>query len=280
MITVNSFFDQVVWIGSQQRPDRTAQMCEQFTKFGIEARRFEAHWKPLDHTGKPNGNLGCTASHRGVMELICHHGWARTLVLEDDAMILSDDFTDQFDAMIQDVPSDWDLLFLGAGYAEPPKRRVNGSIIETNGLMTTSSYGITLEMARRMAPHISGIGPIDSLFQQWQRAHHCYIFSPRLMVQRPSFSDLQEKPAENMTSMLDSRHEEMLLEGEWIPGGGQPRAFKSQLNRRELSGAKDMDGDLVIIDGKQFTVVRVELPEHRGPWFAGEPVLYWVKPAA
>lgn len=272
MITVNAAFDKVIWIGSVNRPDRAAQMEAQFAKFGIVAERFEAHWKPLDHTWKPNGNLGCTSSHRGVLELIAHHGWERTLVLEDDAMFLGDDFPEQFDAMIQEVPLDWDLLFLGAGYAERPKRRINGSVIQTNALMTTSSYGITRAMARKMAPYISGIGPIDSLFHEWQRTHKCYIFSPRLAVQRPSFSDLQEKESENMTSMQDTRHEEMLLDGAWREDG----AFVGQLNRRELSSAEQLVGEEVIIDGKLFVIRRVELPAHRMPWFAGEPVTYFV----
>ncbi len=43
-----------------------------------------------------NGNMGCTASHRGVLELICHHRWQRTLILEDDFMIVvpPDEFHD------------------------------------------------------------------------------------------------------------------------------------------------------------------------------------------
>lgn len=276
MITVNDYFQAVVWIGSVNRGDRAEQMMAQFAKFGIQAQRFEAHWKPIVN-GVPNGNAGCSASHRGVLELCAHNRWARTLVLEDDATVLSNDFPEQFDAMVRDVPEEWDFLFLGAGYAEAPKRRVNGSIIQTNALMTTSSYGITCEMARKMAPHISGIGPIDSLFHEWQRANRCYIFSPRLMAQRPSFSDLQEKASENLTSMTDTRHEEMLLEGEWLVGFGE-HVFHGPLMRRELSEAAQLEGELVIIDGKSFTVLRVELPDHRMPWFAGEMVTYFLKP--
>ena len=275
MTTLNTFFDQVVWIGSAHREDRGILMEAQLAKFGIEARRFEAHWKPIDHNGRPNGNAGCVASHRGVLELICHFGWAATLVLEDDALILSDDFNEQFDAMIGDVPNDMDFLFLGAGYAERPKRRINGSVIQTNGLMTTSSYGITLNMARKMAPHISGIGPIDSLYQQFQRDNKCYILSPRLMAQRASYSDLQEAESSNLASMTDSRHEEMLLDGQWADRGAGK--FAGQLMRRELSEPHQMDGDEVIVDGELFTIARVELPNHRPSWFAGEPVTYWLK---
>lgn len=210
MITLNDYFDRVIWIGSVNRPDRAAQMEAQLAKFKIVAERFEAHWKPIDHLGNPNGNFGCTSSHRGVLELIAHNRWARTLVLEDDAAFVDDSWPEQFDAIIREVPADMAFLFLGCGYAEKPIARVSDGIIRSGGLMTTSSYGITHEMARRMAPFIAGIGPVDSLFQEWQRKFPCYVFNPRIMVQRPSFSDLQEKMSDNSVSMLDRAHEEMV----------------------------------------------------------------------
>jgi GR25 family glycosyltransferase involved in LPS biosynthesis len=211
VITLNSYFDAVIWIGSREhRPDRADLLEAQLERYGIEATHFNAHWKPLDHLGNPSGNMGCTASHRGVLELICHNEWWRTLILEDDAMFVSDDWPDQFDAMIREVPDDWAFLFLGASYAEAPKRRVSGSVIQANGLMTTSSYGITYEMARLMAPHISGIGPIDSLYQGWQRAYPTYILDPRLCVQRPGYSDLQDRESDNSQSMLDRAHVDRL----------------------------------------------------------------------
>ncbi len=210
MITLNSFFDKVLWIGSVHRPDRAELMEAQFARFKIKAERFEAVWKPIDHLGKPNGNLGCTSSHRGVLDLICRRRWDKTLVLEDDAQFVDDSWPEQFDAMVPEVPDDWQFFFLGAGYAEDPIARVSGSVIRAGALMTTSSYGIRLTMARRMAPHISGIGPIDSLYHQWQRKYPTYIFSPRLMVQRPGWSDLQECESNNAMSMLDRAHEERL----------------------------------------------------------------------
>lgn len=210
VITLNDYFSKIVWIGSVNRPDRADLMLAQLAKWKIAAERFEAHWKPIDHTGKPNGNMGCTASHRGVLELICHNKWPRTLVLEDDAMFVDDSWAEQFDAMVREVPEAWDFLFLGAGYAEDPIERVSGAVIRAGALMTTSSYGITHAMARKMAPYISGIGPIDSLYHEWERKHRTYIFSPRIMVQRPSFSDLQEKMSDNSVSMLDRAHEERI----------------------------------------------------------------------
>lgn len=210
MNILNRYFTKIMWIGSVNRPDRSAQMEAQLDKYEIAAERFEAHWKPIDHLGNPNANFGCTSSHRGVLELICHNRWKRTLVLEDDSVFVEDSWQEQFEAMIPDIPEAWDFLFLGASFAEAPKCRVNGSIIRTNGMMTTSSYGISLSMARKMAPHLSGIGPVDSLMQQWQRDNVSLILSPRLMVQGPGMSDLTDRYSINSNSMLDRSHEDAL----------------------------------------------------------------------
>ncbi len=214
MITLNDYFDRVVWIGSIHRQDRASQMEAMLAKFKIKADRFEAHWKPIDHaSGQPSGNFGCTSSHRGVLELICHHGWKRTLIMEDDAAIspqIGDAFPDTFDSMVRDVPDDWSFLFLGAGYAEDPIGRINGSVIRAGRLLTTSSYGITLEMARKIAPHIFGVGPIDSLYGGWQREAKTYVFSPRLMIQADGWSDLANNFSRNSNSMLDTHHENLV----------------------------------------------------------------------
>lgn len=210
MITLNDYFQKIIWIGSVNRPDRAAAMETQLAKFKITAERFEAHWKPVDHTGKASGNFGCTASHRGVLELICHFKWPRTLVLEDDAAFVEDSWPEQFESMIGEVPADWDFLFLGAGYAEDPIARVSGSVIRAGRLLTTSSYGITLAMARKIAPHISGVGPIDSLYGGWQREAKTYVFSPRLMIQADGMSDLTGQYSRNSNSMLDTHHENLV----------------------------------------------------------------------
>lgn len=148
MNPLNRYFDKVIWIGSKEhRPDRAAEMEAELAKWGIEALYFSAHWKPEN-----SGNWGCSASHRSVLGLICAMGWARTLILEDDNAFVDSQWPEMFSEMVLEVPDDWQFLFLGGGYAEDPKRRVSGSVIQTNAMMTTSSYGITLEMAPALRP--------------------------------------------------------------------------------------------------------------------------------
>jgi GR25 family glycosyltransferase involved in LPS biosynthesis len=211
MHTLNSVFDKIICINRAARTDRWQNVQRQCEKFGIELERFDAHdLNDCRVNGKPNGNFACTSSHRGVLELICHYRWPLTLVLEDDFQIVDEAFPEMFDAMWPEVPTDLDWIFLGAGYAEDPIARVSECVIRAGRLLTTSSYGITYRMARRIAPHVFGVGPIDTLFGGWQRESKTYVFNPRLMVQADGMSDLTGEYSRNRMSMQDTHHENLV----------------------------------------------------------------------
>lgn len=201
MKTLNDFFDEVVVINMARRTDRLAIAREQADEFGFKFRLFEAH--DMGHLG----NDGCTASHRGVLELICHHRWGKTLILEDDFLIVYKDFNERLEAMMPEVPDDWAMLYLGGHYAENPIARVSEHVIRMGHMKTTSSYAVTLEQARLMAPRIYGLGPIDELYREQHLSRPCYIFSPRLMAQCEGFSDLQQLYLSHQACMLNTMHE-------------------------------------------------------------------------
>jgi hypothetical protein len=224
---------------------------------------------------------GCTASHRALLEIIAYHEWPRVLILEDDFEICVPDFSEQFAAAIGEVPDDWDMIYLGGGYGEPPQYRHSEHVIRVNRTMTTSSYAVTDRMARRLALHVYGNGPIDSIYGGFHRDARCYIVQPRLMVQYANVSDLTLRHMDNAPSMLDPHHEDM-ISGEWTgPLSNEgTRRLRSQLVRRELADRHDLDGRPVIVGRDLFTVVAVESrPDHPRPWRRGEPCTYLLAPA-
>lgn len=212
MDTISSYFDKIFCINLAKRKDRWKHAEDQFKRYGFTAERFEGY-DDVIYQSVRNGNCGCTASHRALLEIIAYHRWNRVLVLEDDFEVRADfekNFASMFALMVPEVPQDWDMLYLGGGYAEPPVARVSQHVIKIGRMMTTSSYGITWQMARKMAPYVSGVGPIDCLYSGFLAENRCYIFQPRLMVQYSSFSDLQESDSTNAPSMEDTRHEQMV----------------------------------------------------------------------
>lgn len=279
MSPFDNYFDRIFVINLDRRADRWEEVSKELARVGIERhQRFTGYDKPVNHEGRAAGNFGCTASHRGLLELIAHNRWPRTLILEDDALFVGALAASQFSLAVSDIPETWDFLFLGGSYAENPKRRINERWIQTNGVMTTSSYGITWQMARKMAPYISGDVGIDSLYHKFQRENVSLMITPRLVVQRRSHSDIQERDCDNSMSMLDSRHEEMLLEGRWGEMLHGLRSFIGTIQRREIAAQHDMDGETVIVGDKLYRVVGLQLPKHKAPWYRNEAVTYLLEP--
>ncbi len=199
-------WDKAFIINLDRRQDRLAHARIQCAIADIKADVFSGYDRPL-YCGTPNGNMGCTASHRAMLELCAFHKWPRTLVLEDDFVSLHVDVAHRLADL--EVP-DFDLLYLGGHYGGAPISRINKGIIRCNTMLTTSSYIVTCEHARRMAPQISGIGPIDNLYSGFAKDHRHYIVQPRLFAQYASHSDLCDHTRDNVPCMTDTRHERMV----------------------------------------------------------------------
>jgi GR25 family glycosyltransferase involved in LPS biosynthesis len=212
MTALEQFVDRIFVINLARRTDRWAQFEAEMLCLGIENYiRFEAHEGVVD--GKPHGHFGCTASHRALLEIIAFHTWRNVLVFEDDVALRKEfakDWEKRFLEMWQQAGNDWDLLYLGGHYADKPLARVAPNVIRCGRMFTTSSYIITKQAARRMAPYIYGNGPIDCLFSGFAEQQKHYIFSPRLFIQRPGWSDLLEEETNNEWAMSDGRHEAMV----------------------------------------------------------------------
>lgn len=208
---LETYFDKIFIINLARRADRWEHMLRQMQILGItEFERFEAYDRPIDHHGNPNGNMGCTSSHRALYEIIAYNNWNRVLIFEDDAAICTDDPQAKFQQMIGAVPENWDMLYLGGHYGEEPTKfkRVSPHVIKMGRMLTTSSYGITKQFARKIAPYINGVGPIDSLLGGFHiPENNCFILSPRIFVQYPSMSDLTDQHSTNHHCMLDKYHE-------------------------------------------------------------------------
>lgn len=196
------FGDRIFCINVASRVDRWTHAQALFEKHGFKAIRFEAV-TGIVVNGQVSGDSGCTASHRALLDLMVLGQWPNMLVLEDDFDILHEDFMDKACRIIAELPADYDLVYLGGHYGEQPIARHSPHLIRCGRFLTTSSYGITLKMAEKMRESIQGIGPIDSLYGGFHRDNQCFVADPRLIVQFPSVSDLQNRHMDNSAAMLD-----------------------------------------------------------------------------
>lgn len=241
--SLESFFDKIFIINLARRHDRWAECVDELAWHNIPLSAVE-RVEGFDHP--TSGHAGCTRSHRELIRRIADGPWNRVLVLEDDFQVVTLDLlrqhgfrpgskvretfcsilcgdgnlSNRFKALSLYLPYEWDVLYLGAGYGEPPISRVNKHVIRCGFMQTTSSYGITKEFAKIWTEKVDAAvggpepdrhpGPIDNVFGSMAKDHLYYVFQPRLLCQRKSKSDLDGETNSRINSMTDPNHENMV----------------------------------------------------------------------
>ena len=186
---INEFFDKVVVINLDRRTDRMEKLDPQLKELEIQYKRFSAvDAKKLDIDPVVAG----LRSHLQVMKQIAGQ---RVLILEDDAQFV-EDFNEKFEKVMQTLPEDWDIFYLGALVPKDVGliRMVNrhwGIQVLTTG---TQAYCIN---PSRLEYFISKLEDynyyIDIGLRDFAKGLKAYITQPNLVVQFPSYSDLRQK---------------------------------------------------------------------------------------
>lgn len=209
---LNTYFDKMYCINLKRRPDRWAEMQVQFKKHNIAAERFEAsdgnvfNWKAkggyaVIKAASFKGNMGCIASHVRIYKEMIEKNYQRVLIIEDDCDFVNN-FHEQFEKYIGDVPSNWGLLYFG-GVHETRNGKfipepISDGMVKAKRIITTTCYAITLEGAKKALEAIKpdetykhtaidgylGVG-VQSV------TDFTYAFHPPLAWQRASYSDIQ-----------------------------------------------------------------------------------------
>lgn len=111
--------DKIIVISLPQRADRRKQFAESFASTGLDWQIETVpaiYGKALDMPKIIGtigaGGYGCWCSHLLVLLRAISEGWENYLLLEDDA-IFTPDFPKVFERAAQELPEDWDQLYLG-----------------------------------------------------------------------------------------------------------------------------------------------------------------------
>lgn len=273
---LEEYFTRILWLNLDRRPDRRRQADDEFDRLKITR-----HERIAAVDNSENGNAGCTSSHRLLWRRIASGEFGRRpLILEDDFMALtgglllaagysqeSDTWrifqsviwkplfdapqlvhigvNERFDEMVDEVPNDFDILYLGGQYQCAPISRVSKHVIRTGGMLGTLAYcmrpkfaAVITEALDRTCPGDIYPGPVDLVLcrfarkelvcegPDWWKArvseglaltdgatdHKFYCLTPRLFIPRPgSWSDLREEYDRGFPhAFVDSNHEVMV----------------------------------------------------------------------
>lgn len=200
-------------INLDDRQDRWAECQEELRALGTDPaqlQRFSAYRSAL------HGSVGCALSHANVlMRFLSESDAPHCLVLEDDFR-----FVRSLDEVTADVraflasPRAWDVLLL-SGNAVLSVVTENPAFHRVVTSQTASAYVVTRAAALKLIPkfllgaeRLRELLPAlarqhwplmihnyaaDMIWKDLQREGGWYVLSRRTIVQRPSFSDIEQK---------------------------------------------------------------------------------------
>jgi GR25 family glycosyltransferase involved in LPS biosynthesis len=188
-VKVNEFFDKVVVINLDRRTDRMEKLDLQLKELGIQYKRFSA----VDAIKLNIDPI--VAGLRSHLQVIKDNIGKRVLVLEDDAHFV-DNFNEKFDKVMQTLPEDWDIFYLGAlvpkdvGQINMVNRHWGLQVLTTG----TQAYCIKPEMQYYFTSRLEEYQSyIDIGLRDFAKGYKPYITQPNLVTQFPSYSDLRQK---------------------------------------------------------------------------------------
>lgn len=123
----------------------------------IKSRKLQRQGKPMNF-----GEIACALSHRMVYDAMIENNWNKVLILEDDVLPV-DEKTDQLAQALDELPADWELVYLGYLKHEtvtPALKRKQAfyRVLSFFGLMKWSYKMVGNLLPRPYSPHLRKAG--------------------------------------------------------------------------------------------------------------------------
>jgi GR25 family glycosyltransferase involved in LPS biosynthesis len=181
-------------INLDKRTDRISEL-----KLPLEWERFSATdgQQYVNAAVKERGWRGCYDSHLRLIEKINNYDSNLFIVFEDDVEVC-DDFILKLNNVIDTLPNDWELLFLG-GWNVGEKIKYNESVDLAKKVYCMHAYMFKKETAIKLLNKFKQREyKVDVLLAELLPEINAYICNPTLAWQRPGFSDIQYKETNNI----------------------------------------------------------------------------------
>lgn len=198
---LNKYFKNIYCINLEHRKDRWDKVSEEFKKFGIEnVNKFNAvDGNKLDYslmTYNPlllKGEIGVLFSHIKLIKMAKEQNLENILILEDDVCFTNE--LNRLDFYMEQVPENWDLLYLGANHMMSDRLiQIKPNIVKLNhsfGLqcvaVKNTIYDRILELSLKLGKQV------DVYYTDIQKESNVYCLHPNIALQEQGFSDIQNK---------------------------------------------------------------------------------------
>ena len=175
-------------ISLPERNDKWNLARNEISKLGIERiTKYEGH-------KRSPGWQGCRLSHLNLMKEIKDEIF---LIAEDDFLINTKDPIKKLDKAIQQLPKDWDLLYLGSTLNEPLERYSSNLFRMSAGWTTHAMIFNNQNGIKEFIVENCPMQKIDVWYaNEIQKKFNCFITYPMIATQRGGFSDVIDRPVD------------------------------------------------------------------------------------
>lgn len=173
---------KIVVLGLEARADRWARCEEIFRHFGI--RHYVYHKTEEDIT-----DLWGKASRDFLAMVRLHFNGEFTVFLEDD-FELAENYDTVLEKAWEDLPSDFDLLYMGANLTAPADR-VSDNLVKLNGAWTVHGVIFSKKFSDYVIDNYSyeRCGVFDEWLRKIAPDKNFYMTYPMVAWQRASYSN-------------------------------------------------------------------------------------------
>jgi len=210
-------FEHTVFINLAERTDRLEHVTAELRKIGISnPERFNA-------VRTHHGAVGCSLSHIKCLETAMHRGYPYIFICEDDITFTN---VDVFKKSLRkfcrsNYFKEFDMLMIGGNNA-PPFQKTNDYCVRVSNCRTTTGYvvkqryySVLLQNFKEGVKHLirepenKQQYAIDMYWRPLQTNDRWFLLIPLTVVQRSSYSDVEEREVDYGHLMLD-------LEKPWL----------------------------------------------------------------
>lgn len=199
MIEPRPFFDRVVVLSLERRPDRRAEVIRQLEPMRGEwgepviFNAIDGHRLPVPNGWQGGaGSFGCSLSHRRILEAAILDRVGSLLICEDD-LALPVDAAERWRDFAAKLPADWDGIMLGGEmmlrYGKPAE--VAPGVVRVSAAARTHCYAVRGRYLKSLYRHLSSTaGHCDHRAMEIQWGHKIYAPVPFIAAQGEGLSDI------------------------------------------------------------------------------------------
>lgn len=186
------FIDKIIYINLEERKDRK-ELIEKELSFIEENKiiRFNAF-------KNKKGGIGCMMSHIACLELAITNNWNNVLILEDDAKFNNYDIGIKL--LHHLLNNKWDVISLGCTFVNYNKNtfKLNSGQCASGYLVNKHYYQTLLNnLKEALTKYIEtdcwSKYANDQYWKILQKTDNWYVIVPSLIIQRPSFSSIENR---------------------------------------------------------------------------------------